>query len=138
MRRFIRHPTDIPIALQVTDIHSDRTSTMKDISLGGIACEVTEQMPVGSRVRININSVVPEYTGCGQIVWCHECNSHYEVGIAFNDSDEAFKSRMVQQICQIEQYRKRVMALEGRELDSNQAAAEWIAKYAAEFSPQHH
>jgi len=40
---------------------------------------------------------------------------------------------MVEQLCYIERYRREVREKEGRELDSSSAAAEWIAKYAANF-----
>ena len=134
MRRFIRHPTDIPIALKVMNAATDGNSYSKDISMGGIACRITEEIGVGSEVVVQIDSVAPTYSGKGQVVWCKPCGSTYEVGVSFDDTDEAFKSRMVQQVCQIEQYKKFVLESEGRELDSNQAAAEWIKKYAKDFA----
>jgi hypothetical protein len=40
---------------------------------------------------------------------------------------------MVEQICHIEHYKREVAEREGRELSGQQAAKEWIAKYAASF-----
>lgn len=40
---------------------------------------------------------------------------------------------MVEQIYQIEEYKKHVMAREGRQLSIEAAAQEWIEKYAAQF-----
>jgi hypothetical protein len=40
---------------------------------------------------------------------------------------------MVDQLCHIEAYRKRVLAEQGRKLSSEAAAWEWVARYAAGF-----
>ena len=40
---------------------------------------------------------------------------------------------MVEQICHIEQYRREVLKKEGRRLSSEEAASEWIVKYASDF-----
>jgi hypothetical protein len=40
---------------------------------------------------------------------------------------------MVEQVCAIEQYRGEVLENEGRELTAQEAAAEWIGRYAGRF-----
>ena len=40
---------------------------------------------------------------------------------------------MVEQLCYIERYRRETLEKEGRDLDSTQAAMEWVSKYAASF-----
>ncbi|MCZ7563309.1 MAG: hypothetical protein M5U08_05410 [Burkholderiales bacterium] len=40
---------------------------------------------------------------------------------------------MVEQVCHIEEYRRAVARDEGRTLSTEEAAAEWIAEYAARF-----
>jgi hypothetical protein len=40
---------------------------------------------------------------------------------------------MVQQVCSIENYRREVQQREGRALTTQEAASEWIAKYAGRF-----
>lgn len=41
--------------------------------------------------------------------------------------------RMIEQICHIEHYRKEVERQEGRRLSSQDAADEWISRYAGDF-----
>ena len=53
--------------------------------------------------------------------------------MSFIDAQDAFSARMVEQVCHIDDYRKSVRRLEGRELDAEEAAAEWISRHAAEF-----
>jgi hypothetical protein len=106
---------------------------MTTVSQGGMSCELGFPITVGSKININISSVSPPYEGVGEVVWCRENNGGFIVGVRFCDKEEAFKSRMVQQVCQIEVYKKEVLKREGRVLDTNQAAIEWIAKNASEF-----
>ncbi len=40
---------------------------------------------------------------------------------------------MVEQVCQIENYKHEVYRAEGRALTAAEAAREWIGKYAADF-----
>ncbi len=135
MRRFVRHPTDIPIRLEVAalQVDLDRDCQMTTVSQGGLSCEVAKAFPVGSLVDIDIPSICPAYHGRGEVVWCQPRGRHFEVGIRFTDREEAFKSRMVQQVCQIEHYKNLIFEREGRVLDGNQAAREWIDKFAARF-----
>ena len=40
---------------------------------------------------------------------------------------------MIEQICHIEHYRHEIEQVEGRKLNSEEAAREWIQRYASEF-----
>lgn len=135
MRQFVRYPTDIPIDVRVADISPAKGwgSYMTSVGQGGMSCRVDRAMSVGSVVDIDILSVSPPYQGKGEVVWCRPTGKHFDVGVRFTNHAEAYKSRMVQQVCQIEHYKNLVFEREGRVLDGNQAAAEWIEKYAAEF-----
>jgi hypothetical protein len=59
--------------------------------------------------------------------------SGYELGVTFLEAEDAFRARMVEQLGHIEDYRRSVQRIEGRELDMDEAAHEWIEKYAANF-----
>ena len=50
-------------------------------------------------------------------------------------AEGAFSTRMVEQVQQIRHYRQEVLRVEGRMLDDDSAAREWIARYAATFPP---
>ena len=49
-------------------------------------------------------------------------------------AQDLFKAKMVEQLSQIEHYRNRLWVEEGRIIDGEQAAQEWIARYAKEFA----
>ena len=50
------------------------------------------------------------------------------------ESDEQFLARMEYQCFQIERYRWKARLDEGRVLSEDEAAREWIQRYAAEFA----
>ena len=69
----------------------------------------------------------------GNVVWCDRSGNGYEIGIEFEKSRDVFRLRMIEQICHIEHYRKEILLQEGRELTTQEAASEWITKYASDF-----
>ena len=133
MRKFVRHPSSIPIELAVARAPNSSALELRNISSGGFACWVDEPIAVGAAVQLRIPVIWPDYRGCGVVVWCRVEPPRYEVGIEFGAQD-FFKTKMIEQLCQIEEYRQQILSDEGRELDSEEAAQEWIARYAKDFS----
>ncbi|MDO6512708.1 MULTISPECIES: PilZ domain-containing protein [unclassified Neptuniibacter] len=139
-RRFIRHPTGIPIQLSIPNYNSERLSgyaprcvQTNDISVGGLSCESSEAMSAGQAVEVEIWLNDPSFKTIGHVLWCKGDGAGYLVGIGFSDFATAYSVRMVEQVCHIEEYRQKVLDEEGRQLSSEGAAEEWIDKYAAEF-----
>ena len=66
-------------------------------------------------------------------MWCRKRSEGTELGVEFLTLDDAFKTRMVEQICYIENYKHAVKRNEGRDLTVQEAAVEWVSKYAADF-----
>ena len=137
IRKFIRHPVDIPI--QVTtgpDDEEDDESldqTITNVGLGGLAFVSPTPLDVFSRVQINFPLFERDSSLTGNVAWCEQVDDGYEIGIEFDKGREAFRMRMIEQICHIEHYRREVFEREGRELSSREAAREWIAKFADDF-----
>ncbi|MBT4078105.1 MAG: PilZ domain-containing protein, partial [Gammaproteobacteria bacterium] len=65
--------------------------------------------------------------------WYKKSTKGFEIGLEFDDPNELFRLRMIEQICHIEHYRAEVKQHQGRQLTSEQAAKEWIKLYAADF-----
>lgn len=138
MRNYIRHPTSIPIHI-ASGAHAGTQLKVNNLSAGGL-CFFTElPVKVGSIVDLIISCVSPDYQGEGVIVWRRQAPSDqapkgFEVGVRFANDDEYFRVRMVEQICQIEEYRQQLAGV-GRILTTEQAALEWINRFAADFDP---
>jgi len=134
MRQFIRHPVDVPVEIGASGSRPASAFRSHDISQGGLALVSSFDLPAGAEVEVRIPCVQPPFTARARVVWCHACNHQgFELGVAFLDAESAFLARMVEQVCHIEEYRKSVRRLEGRELSPEEAAIEWIAQCAAQF-----
>ena len=137
IRKYIRHPSDIPITVELewvsTDIGDAEDETLTNVSLGGLAFVSKHALEPMQKVRVCIPVLQSDNYLIGTVVWCEKSNSGYEIGLEFERKKEAFRLRMIEQICHIEHYRKEVKSAEGRELSTQEAAGEWIAKYASDF-----
>jgi len=132
MRNYIRHPTSIPIHVS-TGTQASVEVTVNNLSAGGLSFLTDIPVKVGSVVDLMIPCVNPDYQGEGIIVWRrHQPPEGFEVGVRFANDDEYFRIRMVEQICQIEEYRQQLAEV-GRKLTSEEAALEWITRFAADF-----
>jgi hypothetical protein len=133
MRQYIRHPIDMPIEIRTDPGAALSSFAAQDISVGGLALRSALAVAPGTSVEVRIPFVEPAFEARARVVWCRGRDSGYDLGVTFLDAEDAYLARMVEQICHIEDYRRSVWRREGRQLDPEQAAAEWIARYAAKF-----
>jgi len=131
MRQFIRHPLAIPINVSTADMKTSLDT--HNMGTGGLAFICHHKMQPGSLVEVRIPHVQPEFETTARVVWCRDCESGVEMGVEFLTPDDAYRTRMIEQICHIENYRQQVKQEQGRQLSSQEAALEWINKYAASF-----
>lgn len=132
MRRFIRHPSSMPIDYRLVEGASN-VERLRNVSAGGICFATSQPVEPGSRIHVSIRVGEQRFDADGEVMWCHGVNGHHEVGVRFEDAATVFTVRMVEQLCYIEQYRQQVRHAEGRQLSSEEAAREWVSRYAAEF-----
>lgn len=133
MRKYIRHPSDIPIVYDLGDVVADQKEYLKNISISGLCFRSRQYIEQGTTISIQIPLAQPIFSGKGVVVWCQQKSEHYEVGVQFLDEDTGFRVRMVEQVCYIEKYKREVLEKEGRRLSGEEAAVEWITKYAKDF-----
>lgn len=135
VRRFIRHPSDIPISFKV-EKQSHSGQPLRDVSCGGLCFNSDCALQRGESVHIEIPlGDIPGFEADAVVTWCQLEGDHFAVGVQFENDSTAFSVRMVEQICHIEDYRTKVRLAEGRDLSSEEAAREWIDKYAEDFPP---
>lgn len=143
MRQYIRHPSDIPIAYclgknqVVVNVEVENSffasDKLRDVSRGGLCFNANYPVRKGTQIHIEIAIKSPPYRADGTVAWCRPEGDHFAVGVHFNEPSTRYSVRMVEQVCHIEAYRVKVEQKEGRELSSEEAASEWIEKYAADF-----
>jgi hypothetical protein len=134
MRKFIRHPVNIPIEVNVTEhITSEIMPKASDLGSGGLSFHYNQYIEPGTLVCIKIPYTKPAFETDAKVVWCRKRSDGTELGVEFLSADDAFKTRMIEQICHIENYKHAVNRNEGRNLTVEEVANEWVNKYAADF-----
>ena len=133
MRKYIRHPSTVPIYYDIIDMAAKRKDPLKNVSVGGLCFETKHLLDKGATLLIQIPLTTPTFQERGTVVWCQPSNSHYDVGVQFMNDESGFRIRMIEQVCHIENYKRKVFEQEGRELSGEEAAIEWITRYARDL-----
>jgi len=134
MRQFIRHPADVPIEVSRAADSGYVGHCTKNVGYGGLAFLSDTAIEPESVVALRIPCLRPVFeVSTARVAWCKNEGGQYAVGVQFLDHDVAFRVRMVEQVCHIVNYRRDVEILEGRKLTIDEAAREWIKRYASSF-----
>lgn len=135
-RQFLRHPLDVPLRCKIVTTAGDENAGLRNISDGGAAFFSTRKYRKGQAVEMTF----PVFKNCpvirGKIVWSQpdkDTPGHHVNGIRYADARDKKVNRIIEQICHIMSYRVMQEHLTGKVLSAEEAAKEWIAKYADSF-----
>jgi hypothetical protein len=131
-RAFIRHAAAIPLEVEPYDACVPYHLQLNNVSVGGLSFDSPVALSKGALVKIAINITLPVFNVDAVVQWCKSRADHYEAGVEFLGEEDAFRVRMMEQVCHIEQYHQLQSRL-GRKLSKNEAAQEWINQNAANF-----
>lgn len=131
-RAFIRHTAGVPIEVRAVPGSASRVLESVNVSDGGLSFVTDERLEAGGTIEVRID-VDPPFEARARVAWIRPEGDAWCVGVQFLDAADAFRARMVEQVCAIERYRREVEAAEGRMLTPQEAAAEWIGRYAGRF-----
>ncbi|MGB0204770.1 MAG: hypothetical protein ACPF9K_06950 [Neptuniibacter sp.] len=129
-QRVIHHPEEFSIQLntqKTPPLFSDKPLDLK------LICHSSTAFSTGESVAINLPSVSLDQEVTGIVDSCTSTQQGFELGIKFPNPDELMRIRMLEQLCFIKRYRDHVLHTEGRDISDQDAALEWIAKYARLF-----
>ena len=133
MRKYIRHPADIPINYSINDLGEESNKNLKNISDGGMCFQSLASVNKGTVIDISIPMLKSKSHISGKVIWCLQNRDSYEIGIKFRSESDEFTARLIEQISHIKHYQNKILKTEGRKISDNQAAKEWIENYAGEF-----
>lgn len=133
MRAYIRHPSGTPIEIHPDKFPEDSPERLNNISHGGLSFRSQAAILPGTLVRLTVHIPQGKKEVRARVAWCRELAEGYDMGVEFLNAADSYTVRMVEQICHIEQYRRKVKERQGRELDSTEAAREWIMHNAGDF-----
>jgi hypothetical protein len=136
-RTFIRHTVGVPISVCAVEGDEVRTRQSVNVSEGGLSFVSDDEIAIGTTLDVGIAEVDPPFEARARVVWSsREPDGRWCIGVQFLAAADAFRVRMVEQVCAIERYRKEVEAEGGRTLTPQEAATEWITRYAGRFPGQ--
>jgi hypothetical protein len=133
-RRFIRHPVEVPIEIEVARARDWRQERLRNVGAGGLCFHAKDPLDSATRVRIRIPAVDPSFEVEGWVVWCNPADRGFDIGVEVSQGADDYRLRMVEQLSHIENYRRLVEKRDGRRISAEQAAREWITRYADEFA----
>lgn len=129
---FVAHPKDLPLEITIIEDQSFPMSRPERLGFVGITYLASCAYQAGTSVRITLEEIDPHFCVTGRIVWCDKEHDEFRIAIEFPNHDDCYCVRMVEQLSQIEHYRRQAKH-QGRRLNYNEAAAEWIQQFAASF-----
>ncbi len=130
-RAFIRHPADIPVEIEA--LPDEPASRIADVSYGGLAFFAERPQPTGTLLHIRIAGAETSLSAKAFVAWCKPDGDGYRIGVRFDNPEDAYRSRLIEQIFAIERFRNEMAHTEGREIPRDEAAREWIRRHASYF-----
>ncbi len=106
-----------------------------DVSLGGLSFLWHRKLVRGSLIDINIAVKNKRFEMRSQVAYAKEDpkTGKFRTGVCFTDYPSAFMARLAEEMLEMLEYRKVLSRRLGREIAEEEAASEWIKKYAAKF-----
>ncbi|MCG3177181.1 MAG: hypothetical protein MOGMAGMI_02149 [Candidatus Omnitrophica bacterium] len=136
-RHFIRHPFHLPIRVRRTHRAGHPAEVRTDnVSEGGLAFVWMRRLKPGSEliIRIPVKAKIFELTA--RVVYARKIprRQAYLTGVCFGDAGTAFRAKLAEETLEIIDYQRRISVRLGREVSEEEAAAEWVLRYAASFT----
>lgn len=125
-------PYQPPWQLELADL-CNSPSFQFDNSATGLSYLGPEPLSAGDMVQFKLPSLTDQVSAKLRVTHCQpQSQQGYLIQLQFINEEQAYRFRMMEQLCQIQQYQQQ-MQQQGRQLNLNEAAAEWINDFAASF-----
>ena len=96
MRRFLRHPADVPIRYVVPGKLDANEKPLKNFSEGGLCFTTDEWIEPDVEIHLGIPTRSAVLEARGTVVWCKPIDGHFEVGVRFQEEATDFTIRMAE------------------------------------------
>lgn len=132
-RNFIKHPYDHPLSLRCIKQPARNFDVSHYRVAGGIQISVKQEFNPGSLVEARTRIQGKRLAFIGRVIWSRQKHGKTHcLGLVFDNAEDAFRARMIEQLCHIEHYQRSQRA-HGRCLDVHDAANEWIERFSPDF-----
>ena len=135
-RRYARHPIHSPLSLDFERSDDRKTVETKDLSLGGLSFLWAKRLVKGRLLRLTIPVKEKLFEVVGRVAYSKEDRKtgRYRTGVFFTDPSSTFKAKLAEEALEILEFRKRISHELGHEVSEEEAANQWVLKYAADFA----
>ena len=82
-RRFIRHPSRMPIRFDLQGDLTGRDERLRNVSEGGLCFVTRMTLDTGLTIRLTIPVLGEQFAVDGIVAWCRPAGEGYEVGVRF-------------------------------------------------------
>lgn len=103
-RKYIRHPIEIPIDYQLSGENFTNTNLTQNISLGGLCFQANSALAIGTMLNLSFPSINSDFKVVGKVVWCSKRGEKIEVGVQFQNENDAYHARMIEEICHLQEH----------------------------------
>lgn len=134
-RKYYRHPISAPIKLRATSNPDSIRAQTEEVSLGGLSFLSQNRLEKGSFVDLSIPVKDKLFEIKGRVTYCVEQSKggRFRTGILFLDSPSAFRAKLAEEALEILRYRKDISRERGEEVSEEEAARQWIQRFAENF-----
>ncbi|MBI3315566.1 MAG: PilZ domain-containing protein [Candidatus Omnitrophica bacterium] len=134
-RNFLRHPVHVPIVIRPVRQSVEVPSKSVNISQGGLSFLWEKKLLKRSVVQITIPVKDKLFTVKGKVVYSEKdaTSPRFRTGVSFTDRDSAFQAKLAEETLEILEYQKKISETLGHIISEEEAADEWIQKYAKFF-----
>lgn len=132
---FIHHPGSIPIDIRLISQKTEQTTTAIENANSrlGLSFNTNKQLKPGMHIEISIHLRDDDQKFIGQVVFVREKEQGYDVGIVLRSQTDAYRARIIEQVCYINCYIQDQQSHSTKLINPEQCAHEWISRYAAHF-----
>ena len=137
-RAYYRHPIRVPMKLHLSRQKQVVETPSSDISLGGLSFLWRDRLAKGNLLDINIPVKEKIFLIKAKVVYSREDRKtgRFKTGVLFCDSPSAFRAKLAEEALEIMEYQKKISAIVGYEISEEDAAEQWIQKFASSFKIQ--
>jgi hypothetical protein len=139
-RHYIRHPLNFPLEYRIVNkdasasSRGEKSSTL-NISRAGLMFAAKHPVDTNTIINIRMPMQSKVFNVKAAVAHCDKDKDTglYNIGVSFYRSSDAFKTRLVEQMYLIIEYRDIRSLQLGKDITLEEASREWIKRYSEKF-----
>ena len=134
-RQYTRHRISVPLTVRAASEGAELRSTVGDLSEGGLCFACSTPFETGASIEVSLPIADVRFTLIGTVTRSTPTDDGgYCVAIAFLHPEVSFRMKLAEQLLRIQELRKELARERGEDVTPEEAARQWVERYAAEFA----